>query len=83
MRCHDSNRHINSWSIQEGFGKGRPSHTHIVAIVASVVGLDYLRKNVSSSEVSIWLGAVDDEITAQALIVPGLGDAGNLAYGDK
>ncbi len=63
--------------------KGRPSHTHIVSVVASMEGLEYLKRNVSSSEVTIWVCAVDDELTAQAFIVPGLGDAGNLAFGSK
>lgn len=63
--------------------RGRPSHTHIVSVVASVEGLEYLKSHLSSTECTVWLGAVDDELTAQAYIVPGLGDAGDLAYGSK
>jgi uracil phosphoribosyltransferase len=63
--------------------RGRPAHTHIVSVVASVEGLEYLKKHISSTECTVWLGAVDDELTAQAYIVPGLGDAGDLAYGSK
>ena len=63
--------------------RGRPVHTHIAAIVSSVEGLDYLNKYISTSECTVWLGALDDELTAQALIVPGLGDAGDLAFGSK
>lgn len=63
--------------------RGRPVHTHIVTVVSSLQGLEYLEKHTSSSDTTIWLGALDDELTAQALIVPGLGDAGDLAYGNK
>lgn len=63
--------------------KGKPAHTHIVTILASQQGVDYCKKHLSSKEVTIWVGAVDDELTAQAYIVPGLGDAGDLAYGTK
>jgi uracil phosphoribosyltransferase len=70
-------------AYKEIISKGKPSHTHIVSILASVEGLDNLKKNLSMEEVTIWLGGVDDELTAQAYIVPGLGDAGDLAYGKK
>ncbi|MFN4235604.1 MAG: uracil phosphoribosyltransferase [Bacteroidia bacterium] len=62
--------------------RGKPKHTHIVSVLASVEGLDYAKKHLPSN-VTIWLGAVDDELTAQSYIVPGLGDAGDLAYGTK
>lgn len=63
--------------------KGIPRHTHIVAIIASKDGVDYLRKKLADSKVSIWIGALDDELTVKSFIVPGLGDAGDLAYGQK
>ena len=53
-----------------------------MAAVASTQGVEYLKKNMPA-EVDIWVGVVDDELTAQAYIVPGLGDAGDLAYGEK
>lgn len=61
----------------------KPKHTHIVSAIASSEGVNYLRKNFSKSEMTIWSAAIDDELTAQAYIVPGLGDAGDLAYGKK
>ena len=61
----------------------KPKHTHLVAVIASTEGIEYMKKHFSKSEVSIWVGAIDDELTAQAYIVPGLGDAGDLAYGKK
>lgn len=62
--------------------KGSPKHIHIVTAIASVEGLEYLKKNMPEN-VTIWLGALDDELTAQSYIVPGLGDAGDLAFGEK
>jgi len=62
--------------------RGKPLHTHIVSVIASVEGVDYARKHLPEN-VTLWCGAVDDELTAQSYIVPGLGDAGDLAYGTK
>jgi uracil phosphoribosyltransferase len=62
---------------------GMPKHVHIVSAIASVDGIEYIQKHISSSKCSIWLGAIDQELTAQSYIVPGLGDAGDLAYGSK
>ena len=63
--------------------KGTPRHTHIVALIASREGVDYIQKHLSHERYTLWVGAVDDELTAHAYIVPGLGDAGDLAYGSK
>lgn len=63
--------------------KGRPRHTHIVTLIASMEGVEYIRKNLPPDEVTLWVGAIDDELTAQSYIVPGLGDAGDLAFGAK
>jgi uracil phosphoribosyltransferase len=62
--------------------KGRPQHTHIVCALASSQGIEYVKKNLPQG-ISLWIGAVDEELTAQAYIVPGLGDAGDLAFGEK
>lgn len=63
--------------------KSKPKHTHIVSAVASKQGLDHLRSNLNAKDCTIWCGAVDEELTAQSYIVPGLGDAGDLAFGIK
>ena len=63
--------------------RGTPKHTHIVSVIASKEGVEYMRKNLPQKNVDIWLGAVDDELTSKSYIVPGLGDAGDLAYGSK
>ncbi len=62
--------------------KGKPKHTHIVAALASTQGVEYLKKHLPE-EVTIWIAAIDEELTAQGYIVPGLGDAGDLAFGIK
>jgi len=63
--------------------KGKPRHLHIVSVLASNEGIDNLKKTFSKWKMTIWIGAIDDELTAKAYIVPGLGDAGDLAYGNK
>ncbi|MEA3317626.1 MAG: uracil phosphoribosyltransferase [Bacteroidota bacterium] len=63
--------------------RGTPTHTHIVAIISSKEGLEYLEKNIDSKNLTIWIGAVDDELSSKSYIIPGLGDAGDLAYGEK
>lgn len=62
--------------------RGTPSHTHIVSAIASAEGVEYLKKHLPLN-VTIWCGAIDEELTAQSYIVPGLGDAGDLAFGEK
>ncbi len=70
-------------TYRELIDEEKPKHTHLIAIIASMEGVNYIKRNFSSSEVTLWVGAIDDELTAQAYIVPGLGDAGDLAFGNK
>jgi uracil phosphoribosyltransferase len=63
--------------------KGTPTHTHIVTAIASQQGLDHLKANMPNNNYTVWCGAIDEELTAHAYIVPGLGDAGDLAFGSK
>jgi uracil phosphoribosyltransferase len=62
---------------------GKPKHTHIVCAIASKQGVDYLKKSMPDANYTLWCGAIDDELTSTAYIVPGLGDAGDLAFGEK
>lgn len=62
---------------------GTPLHTHVAAIIASEQGVDYVQRNMPQKDVTIWCGAVDEELTSRSYIVPGIGDAGDLAYGAK
>ena len=61
----------------------KPSKLHLVAVIASAEGVDYVKKKLAKYNATLWVGNIDDELTAKAYIVPGLGDAGDLAYGEK
>ena len=61
--------------------EGHPREIHIVAAIACTVGIEYVQREEPS--VTIWCGDIDDELTAKGYIVPGLGDAGDLAFGTK
>jgi uracil phosphoribosyltransferase len=60
-----------------------PVHTHLVCPIASSEGIEYLSKHLPHKTTTLWVGAIDEELTIKAYIVPGLGDAGDLAYGSK
>jgi uracil phosphoribosyltransferase len=62
--------------------KGSPKKLHVVILIASTLGLDYVKRHLPENT-TIWVGAIDEELTAQSYIVPGLGDAGDLAFGSK
>jgi len=61
--------------------EGHPKEIHIVAAIACTVGIEYVKREEPS--VTVWCGDIDDELTAKGYIVPGLGDAGDLAFGVK
>ena len=61
--------------------EGNPSEIHIVCALACTVGIEYVLR--AEPRAIIWCGDIDDELTAKGYIVPGLGDAGDLAYGVK
>ncbi len=61
---------------------GKPKALHIVSVIASAEGIEHVKSHLPANT-RIWIAAVDEEMTAQAYIVPGLGDAGDLAYGAK
>ncbi|PKP11811.1 MAG: uracil phosphoribosyltransferase [Bacteroidetes bacterium HGW-Bacteroidetes-4] len=63
--------------------KGTPRHTHIVSVIASKEGIEYMQKHLVGKKYTLWTGAIDSELTVKSYIVPGLGDAGDLAYGAK
>ena len=62
---------------------GQPKHTHIVCPIASAYAVEYLQKNLDGEKATLWVAAIDEELTSKSYIVPGLGDAGDLAYGIK
>ncbi len=62
--------------------EGVPEHTHLVCPIASVFAVEYLQKHLPDS-VTLWTAGLDEELTSHSYIVPGLGDAGDLAFGEK
>ncbi len=70
-------------SLHGLFEMGKPSHTHIVCALASEEGIAKIKRAFSFKKMTLWVGAIDDELTAKAFIVPGMGDAGDLAFGRK
>ena len=61
---------------------GEPVHTHLVCPIASSYAVDHLMQ-IYGDEVTLWTAAIDEELTSHSYIVPGLGDAGDLAFGGK
>ena len=68
-------------TIQFMKNDGLPAHIHVVTAIACTVGIEYVQRE--EPDVKIWCGEIDDELTAKGDIVPGLGDAGDLAFGSK
>lgn len=62
---------------------GEPAHTHVAAVISSEQGVDYVKRHMSGEKTTIWTAALDEELTSKNYIVPGIGDAGDLAYGTK
>ena len=69
-------------TIQYMKSEGSPKEIHIVVAIACTVGIEYIHRE-CGEEIQIWCGDIDDELTAKGYIVPGLGDAGDLAFGVK
>ena len=66
---------------QELMAQYQIKELHVAAVIASTEGLEHVRAHLP--KVNLWIGAVDEEMTSKAYIVPGLGDAGDLAFGEK
>ena len=63
--------------------EGEPAHTHLVCPISSAYAVEYLQKHLPADKVTLWVAAIDEELTSHSYIVPGLGDAGDLCYGEK
>lgn len=64
--------------------KGKPAHTHIAAVIASEQGVEHLKKVYGDrDDITLWCAVIDPELNERSYIVPGLGDAGDLAFGEK
>jgi uracil phosphoribosyltransferase len=68
-------------TCKELLSRGDIKSLHIVSVIGSSVGVEYVQRHLPKAK--IWIGAVDEELTTKAYIVPGLGDAGDLAFGEK
>ncbi len=62
---------------------GEPLYTHLVCPIASIFAVEYLQKHLLTDNITLWTAGLDEELTSHSYIVPGLGDAGDLAYGKK
>jgi uracil phosphoribosyltransferase len=65
---------------------GKPAEVHVIAAIAAIQGIERVREGLESRgfrRASIWSAAIDPELNEHGYIVPGLGDAGDLAYGPK
>lgn len=63
--------------------KGTPRHIHVASVIASRAGVNYVKEHFPAEKTTVWTAAIDEEINSHSYIVPGLGDAGDLAYGEK
>ena len=61
---------------------GKPKHTHFVCPISSAYAIEQVKKAMPENS-TLWVAAIDEELTSHSYIVPGLGDAGDLAFGDK
>ncbi len=68
-------------ALDELISFGKPEHIHMVTAIASSQGAAFVKRK--HPEASLWMGAMDEELTAKSYIVPGLGDSGDLCYGEK
>ena len=62
---------------------GKPAHTHIVSVLGCNEGVDYVVNHTNPEEVDVWVATVDPLLNPHKYIVPGLGDAGDLCFGEK
>lgn len=63
--------------------KGEPEHIHIASVIASQKAIEYITTHFPEEKTAVWVGAIDPDLNEHSYIVPGLGDAGDLAYGEK
>ena len=72
-----------SLAYQALITRGTPSHIHVASVIASDQAIDYVKQALPADHTTIWTCDLDHELNAHSYIVPGLGDAGDLLYGEK
>lgn len=70
-------------AYQAMLSKGTPKEIHVASVIASQESINHIRNTFPEDKTTVWIGAIDPELNAHSYIVPGLGDAGDLAYGTK
>ncbi|MDD4969120.1 MAG: uracil phosphoribosyltransferase [Paludibacter sp.] len=63
--------------------KGKPAHIHVATVISSQVAIDYIASHFPETKTTVWAAAIDPELNEHSYIIPGLGDAGDLAFGEK
>lgn len=63
--------------------KGEPAEVHVASVIATRQAVDYITRTLPADKTTIWCAAIDPELNEHCYIVPGLGDAGDLAFGEK
>jgi uracil phosphoribosyltransferase len=75
------------WSLEKVYFEllkyGIPAHTHLVTVIAATQGIEYIQKRIPEKDYTLWTAGIDNDLNLHSYIVPGLGDAGDLAYGPK
>ena len=70
-------------AYQAFLSKGKPAKLHICCVIASRQGIERLQHAFPGDDVTLWVAAIDPHLNDRAYIVPGLGDAGDLSFGEK
>lgn len=70
-------------AYQALLAKGKPAKVHIASVIASKQAVEFIKEKFAGVDATLWVGVIDDVLNDHAYIVPGLGDAGDLAYGEK
>lgn len=63
--------------------KGKPTHIHVATVIASQQAIDYIAAHFPEAKTTVWAATIDPELNEHSYIIPGIGDAGDLAYGEK
>ena len=63
--------------------KGKPTNIHVATVIASQQAIDYVASHFPEANTTIWAAAIDPELNTHSYIIPGIGDAGDLAFGEK
>ena len=63
--------------------KGHPRHVHLASIIATDQAIEYIKKRLPGDRITLWTCDIDHELNEHSYIIPGLGDAGDLLYGEK